>query len=86
MLRLHRKVPVSPATRRPDQASPAPRLLELMTRERWIEVTRIGITAIVILLYSQGLLPLPVLFAALAFGLYPLVKIGLLDLIHERKR
>ncbi len=76
---------MSQATRHPNQTSSPPRLLELMTRERWIEVARIVITAIMILLYSQGLLPLPVLFVALAFGLYPLVKIGLLDLIHERK-
>ncbi len=65
--------------------APSNALLDLMTRERWIEVARIVITALMIFLYSRGILPLPVLLLALAFGLYPLVKIGLLDLIHERK-
>jgi Zn2+/Cd2+-exporting ATPase len=60
-------------------------LRDLMTRERWIEVARIVITGIIIFLYSRGILPLPVLLLAVAFGLYPLVKTGLLDLIHERK-
>ncbi len=65
--------------------APSNALLDLMTRERWIEVARIVITGLMILLYARGILPLPALLLALAFGLYPLVKIGLLDLIHERK-
>lgn len=39
----------------------------------------------VVVLYRLGEVPLPVLFAAVAIGLYPLAKIGLLDLIRERK-
>jgi Zn2+/Cd2+-exporting ATPase len=77
---------MSTTTVNPTQpSSPSNALLDLMTRERWIEVARIVITGLMIFLYSRGILPLPVLLLALAFGLYPLVKIGLLDLIHERK-
>lgn len=60
-------------------------LAVLMTRERWIEVGRLALTGLIAFLYWQKLVPLPVLWAAIAIGLYPLVKTGLLDLIHERK-
>jgi len=56
-----------------------------MTRARWIEVGRILLVGLVILLYRAGLAPLPVLFAGVAIGLYPLAKTGLLDLVHEHK-
>ncbi len=56
-----------------------------MTRERWIEVGRIALTGLIALLYWQQLVPIQVLWVAVAIGLYPLVKVGLLDLIHERK-
>lgn len=67
----------------PDTA--APKLSSLMTRERWIEVGRILLTGMIALLYWQQLVPIQVLWVAVAIGLYPLVKTGLLDLIHERK-
>ncbi|MEO8563523.1 MAG: cation-translocating P-type ATPase [bacterium] len=57
----------------------------LMNRARWLEVGRILLVGAIVLLYRAGAVPLPVLFAAVAIGLYPLVKTGLLDLIHERK-
>nr|WP_313533783.1 cation-translocating P-type ATPase [Brucella anthropi] len=60
-------------------------IMSLMTRERWIEVGRIILTGAVALLYWQQLVPLYVLWAAVAFGLYPLVKTGLTDLLTERK-
>ncbi len=60
-------------------------LSALMTRGRWIEVARILLTGLIAFLYWQNLAPLPVLWAAVAIGLYPLVKTGVLDLIHERK-
>ena len=63
----------------------APSLSSLMTRERWIEVGRILLTGLIALLYWQQLVPVQVLWVAVAIGLYPLVKTGLLDLIHERK-
>ena len=63
-------------------ASPVARL---MTTERWIEIARIIGVGAVILLYQGGLVPLLVLFGAVAIGLYPLVKTGVLDLVHERK-
>src|SRR5215204_152388 len=57
----------------------------LMTRERWIEVARIVGVGIVIALYSSGIVKLPVLLAAVAVGIYPLVKTGILDLVHEHR-
>jgi len=57
----------------------------LMTRARWIEVGRIVGVGLVVLLYRLGVAPRPVLRVAGAIGLYPLVKTGVLDLIHERK-
>jgi len=56
-----------------------------MTRERWIEVGRIALTGLIALLYWQQLVLVQVLWVAVAIGLYPLVKTGVLDLIHERK-
>ena len=57
----------------------------LMTRERWIEVGRILLTGLAALLYWRQAVPIEVLWAAVAIGLYPLVKTGLLDLVRERK-
>ncbi|MEP6919164.1 MAG: heavy metal translocating P-type ATPase, partial [Acidobacteriota bacterium] len=57
----------------------------LMTGARWIEVARIIGVGVVVLLFRFGSVPLPALFAAVAIGLYPLVKTGVLDLIHEHK-
>ena len=74
----------------PQQASQqletgTPSLADLMTRKRWIEVGRIVLTGLIALLYWQQLVPLQVLWVAVAIGLYPLVKTGILDFIHERK-
>jgi len=60
-------------------------LMRLMTRERWIEVARISVTGLIALLFWRGAVPIQVLWAAVAVGLYPLVKTGILDLIHEHK-
>ena len=65
--------------------SDAAGLMALMTRERWVEVARILVTGLIALLFWQGLVPIEVLWMAIAIGLYPLVKTGILDLIHERK-
>src|SRR5215203_2577901 len=62
-----------------------PSLRALITRERWVEIGRIVIVGVITLLYWRGFLGLPALYAAIAFGLYPLVKTGVLDLIRERK-
>ena len=56
-----------------------------MTAERWVEVARIVVVGAVVGLYRFSVVPLPVLLAGVAVGLYPLAKIGLLDLIRERK-
>src|SRR5215211_1977295 len=57
----------------------------LMTRDRWIEVARIIGVGVVILLYSRGIVQLPVLLVAVAIGIYPLLKTGILDLVHEHR-
>lgn len=57
----------------------------LMTHQRWMEVIRIVVTGLLVLLFQQGLIHVALLWAAVAFGLYPLVKTGLSDLLHERK-
>jgi heavy metal translocating P-type ATPase len=59
--------------------------MTLMTRARWIEVARIVVTGVIAALYWKALVPIELLWAAVAVGLYPLVKTGLLDLLHERK-
>jgi Zn2+/Cd2+-exporting ATPase len=56
-----------------------------MTRERWVEAARIILTGSVALLYWRQRAPEQVLWVAVAIGLYPLVKRGLLDLVRERK-
>ncbi|TAK23859.1 MAG: cadmium-translocating P-type ATPase [Myxococcaceae bacterium] len=65
--------------------APAPKLADLLTRERWIEIGRIVLTGTVALLYWRHVVPLPVLLVAVAVGLYPLVKKGVVDLFKERK-
>lgn len=81
------QIQASTSPRLPEVAPKVPRirLRDLMTRERWTEVARIILTGLIILLYLARLVPLPVLLVGVAFGLYPLVKTGILDLIHERK-
>ena len=68
-----------------DGATGAAGVNALMTRARWIEVARIGVTGVIALLFWQGLVLIQVLWVAIAIGLYPLVKTGALDLIHEHK-
>lgn len=58
---------------------------DLLTRERWIETGRIVLTGFVILLHWFGGLSIWWLWAAVAVGLYPLVKTGILDLIQKRQ-
>ena len=69
----------------PSPTRPASSLRVLMTHSRWIEVGRILLTGLIAMLYWREMVPLQVLWFAVAVGLYPLVKTGLLDLIHERK-
>jgi Zn2+/Cd2+-exporting ATPase len=68
-----------------DRFSKMSSLRALLTRERWFEIARIVIVGIITLLYWRNVLPLPALWVAIAFGLYPLVKTGVRDLIKERK-
>ncbi|MDP3073800.1 MAG: cation-translocating P-type ATPase [Opitutaceae bacterium] len=57
----------------------------LITRDRWLEITRIIVVGVITLLFWGQIVPLSVLFGAVALGLYPLVKTGVLDLVRERK-
>src|SRR5215210_2247339 len=57
----------------------------VMTRGRWLEVARIVIVAVLVLSYARHGVPLGVLWATVAFGLYPLAKPGVTDLITEHK-
>jgi heavy metal translocating P-type ATPase len=49
------------------------------------EIVRILTVGIASLLFYFNILPLPILIACMAFGLYSLVKVAVLDLIKERK-
>ena len=49
------------------------------------EIVRILTVGIASLLFFLKVIPLPVLLAAMAFGLYSLVKTAAIDLIKERK-
>lgn len=57
----------------------------LFTRGRQLEAARIGVVAVLTVLYWRGWLPFPFLVVTLATGLYPLAKGGLLELWHDRK-
>ena len=57
----------------------------LMTNERWIEVGRIVLTGLIALLYWRALVPIEMLWVAVAVGLYPLVKTGVRDLVRQHK-
>ena len=49
------------------------------------EIIRIITVGIASLLFYMGVIPLPVLLAATAFGLYSLLKTAIVELIKERK-
>jgi heavy metal translocating P-type ATPase len=59
--------------------------VSLFNPKRRREAARIVIVGVLTLLYWQRVVPFPVLLLALAIGLYPLARSGLLDLWHERK-
>ena len=58
---------------------------ELSFRQRWFEIVVIVVTGSAALLYWLGLLPLPLLYSAVAVGLVPLAKTVVRDLVRERK-
>ena len=60
-------------------------LTSLFTPARRIEAARIVLVGVITFLFWRGLLPLPALIAGVAIGLYPLVKTGIRDLVHEHK-
>ncbi len=70
----------------PDSHPPArTSLWALLTRDRWVEISRILLVGLITLLFWQEFVPLGVLLAGVAVGLHPLVKTGLVDLVRERK-
>ncbi|MFC6282059.1 MAG: cadmium-translocating P-type ATPase [Acidovorax sp. 17-64-282] len=75
----------APTADKSSSSPPASSLSVLMTRDRWFEVGRIVLTGLIALLYWREMVPLEVLWFAVAVGLYPLVKTGVTALIHERK-
>ena len=58
----------------PEPVNEASSLRALLTRDRWFEIGRIVVVGIITLHYWRSILPLPALWIAIAFGLYPLVK------------
>ncbi|MGX6571279.1 hypothetical protein [Cupriavidus necator] len=48
-------------------------------------MARILVTGLIALLFWQDLVRVELLWLAVAAGLYPLLKAGLLDLVHKRK-
>ncbi len=66
-------------------ANPRTTFRGVMTRERWFGVARILAVSTLILLYYLAVIPLPLLLVAVAIGLYPLAKKGLVELVRERK-
>lgn len=69
----------------PVGASAGGRARALFTPDRQREAARIVLVGVLTWLFWRGRLPLQVLLAAVAVGLYPLVKTGVLDLVRERK-
>lgn len=65
---------LSPSPAAPD--THAQGWMALMARARWVEVARIVVTGLIALLFRQGLVPIQLLWVAIAIGLYPLVKTG----------
>ncbi len=63
----------------------APQPPTLLTRDRWIEIARIVVVGTVIAAYAAGFAPLAVLLIAVAVGLYPLLRTGVLALVREHK-
>lgn len=54
-------------------------------QDKRIEISRIAVTGIIAILYWQQLVPVYVLWAAIAIGLYPLAKKAVIEGIRERK-
>ena len=57
----------------------------VMTRRRWLEVARIVAVGVLVFAYAQEWVPVGVLWATVAVGLYPLAKAGFMDLVHDHK-
>lgn len=79
--------PVPGTTRTVTSAPEAARtsLRSLLTHERWFEIARIVGVSLIVLLYQQRTVPLPLLFVAVVIGLYPLARTGLVGLLREHK-
>ena len=69
----------------PGASQPSDDHAGLFTPKRQREAARIVGVGVLTLLYWRSLVPFPILLIAIAIGLYPLARAGLLDLWHERK-
>ena len=69
----------------PQGPSPRVGFRAVMNRGRWVEVARIVVVGVFVVAYARHWVPLGVLWATVAVGLYPLAKTGLADLAHEHK-
>lgn len=56
-----------------------------LIKSHWLELAAIAVVSILNLLFWLKLLPLPILLAGMLFGLYPLAKTAIVELIRERK-
>src|SRR5215207_4179288 len=68
-----------------DPGRPGGSFTALLTPARRREMGRIVLVGVITLLYSAAVLPLWMLLAAVMLGLYPLVKTGVADLVHEHR-
>src|SRR5262245_46707433 len=56
-----------------------------MTGRRYAEIARILFVGLITFLYWRGILTLTPLLFTIPIGLYPLLKTGILELVHERR-
>ena len=69
----------------PGASQPSDDHAGLFTPKRQREAARIVGVGVLTLLYWRSLVPFPILLIAIAIGVYPLARAGLLDLWRERK-
>lgn len=56
-----------------------------IVKSHWLELAAIAVVSVLNLLFWLTLIPLPLLLIGMAFGLFPLAKTALVELIRERK-
>ncbi len=56
-----------------------------LVKTHWLEVAAIAVVSVLNLLFWLKIIPLPVLLVGMLFGLYPLAKTAVIELIQEHK-